>query len=299
MMLVRDPTDWIEEAQGRSDRLFLRTLEGRDFSYAALLELSGPIAAECSSAAAYRAATGLRFKSRIRRGRFFFTLLVCASVQCSCPSSGETPNEVEYYLRDSQPRVAIVRPQDRALLEPLARQAQVGCVETLGADGTGSLLPLAGESAVDFHAPRRHESGAIAAIIYTSGTTGHPKGAMLTRANLASNAAVLAEAWRFCEADVLLHTLPLFHIHGLFVAINTGACVEIQPAARLEVRCGSGGRAFHPGFSLHGGADALHAPAAAKESESKYHGDDAPVCSRARRPCWRRPTGNFCSARDM
>jgi malonyl-CoA/methylmalonyl-CoA synthetase len=65
------------------------------------------------------------------------------------------------------------------------------------------------------------EPGSIAAIIYTSGTTGRAKGAMLTRANLASSAAVLAESWRFCRDDVLLHTLPLFHIHGLFVAINT------------------------------------------------------------------------------
>jgi len=60
-----------------------------------------------------------------------------------------------------------------------------------------------------------------AAILYTSGTTGRSKGAVLTRANLASNAAVLAQAWRFTGSDVLLHTLPLFHIHGLFAAVNT------------------------------------------------------------------------------
>src|SRR6202030_4037644 len=59
------------------------------------------------------------------------------------------------------------------------------------------------------------------AIVYTSGTTGRSKGATLTRANLASNAAALVEAWRFTASDVLLHTLPLFHVHGLFAAINT------------------------------------------------------------------------------
>ena len=72
--------------------------------------------------------------------------------------------------------------------------------------------------------PRQHydpDPQALASIIYTSGTTGRSKGAMLTRANLASNAAVLAEAWHFSSNDVLLHVLPLFHIHGLFVAINT------------------------------------------------------------------------------
>jgi malonyl-CoA/methylmalonyl-CoA synthetase len=91
----------------------------------------------------------------------------------------------------------------------------------LGADGSGSLPQLAAEFAGDLAASRGLASDSIAAIIYTSGTTGRPKGAMLTRANLGSNAAVLAQAWRFSESDVLLHTLPLFHIHGLFVAINT------------------------------------------------------------------------------
>src|SRR6202041_3643348 len=105
--------------------------------------------------------------------------------------------------------------------EQLARQANIDCVETLAADGSGSLPLLAGKCPADFAARRELGSGWIAAIISTSGTTGRPKGAMLTRANLTSNATVLAEAWRFCEADVLLHTLPLFYIHGLFVAINT------------------------------------------------------------------------------
>ncbi len=221
MMLVRDPTDWIDEAHRRSDRLFLRTLEGRDFSYAALRELSGRIAGVLQRRGVQ---SGDRVAVQVdKSAEAVFLYVACLRIGAVFVpiNVANTPNEVEYYLRDSQPRVAIVRPQDRASLEPLARQAQVSCVETLGADGTGSLLALAGESAVDFYAPRHHESGAIAAIIYTSGTTGHPKGAMLTRANLASNAAVLAEAWRFCEADVLLHTLPLFHIHGLFVAINT------------------------------------------------------------------------------
>lgn len=220
MMLARDPIDWIEAAQRRSDRLFLRTLEGRDFSYAALDEQSGRIAGALQRRGVQ---SGDRVAVQVdKSAEAVFLYVACLRIGAAFVpiNVANTPNEVEYYLRDSQPRVAIVRPQDRLLLEPLARQAQVGCVETLGADGGGTLPLLAAESG-DFIAPRHHESGAIAAIIYTSGTTGHPKGAMLTRANLASNAAVLAEAWRFCEADVLLHTLPLFHIHGLFVAINT------------------------------------------------------------------------------
>ena len=220
-MTLRDPIYWIEEAARRPDRLFLRTADGRDTSYAALCERSGRIAAALMQ-------RGVRSGDRVavqvdKSAEAVFLYVACLRLGAVFVpiNVANTPNEVEYYLRDSQPRVAIVRPHTRALIEPLARQANVDCIETLDAHGTGSLAALAAECAADFVAPRRLKSGAIAAIIYTSGTTGRPKGAMLTRANLASNAAVLAEAWRFCEADVLLHTLPLFHIHGLFVAINT------------------------------------------------------------------------------
>jgi malonyl-CoA/methylmalonyl-CoA synthetase len=221
MSFARDPNDWIEEAARSSDRSFLRTPEGRNFSYADLREHSGRIASvlmRCGVQSGDRVAVQVDksaeavflYVACLRMGAVFVPINVA-----------NTPNEVEYFLRDSQPRAAIVRPQDRMLIEPLARNAKVACVETLGADGAGSLPLLASEADADFAAPREFERGSIAAIIYTSGTTGRPKGAMLTRANLASNAAVLAEAWRFSDADVLLHTLPLFHIHGLFVAINT------------------------------------------------------------------------------
>jgi malonyl-CoA/methylmalonyl-CoA synthetase len=221
MTSVRDPSDWIEETAHRSDRVFLRTPEGRDFSYAALCERSGRIASALMQRGVQ---SGDRVAVQVdKSAEAVFLYVACLRMGAVFVpiNVANTPNEVEYYLRDSQPRVAVIRPQDRVLIEPLARQAKVDCLETLGADGSGSLPLLAGECAADLSASRNLQSGSIAAIIYTSGTTGRPKGAMLTRANLASNAAVLAEAWRFREADVLLHTLPLFHIHGLFVAINT------------------------------------------------------------------------------
>ena len=221
MTFARDPTGWIEEAARRSDRIFLRTPEGRNFSYAALFEQSGRMAQALMRRGVQ---SGDRVAVQVDKSAeavFLYAACLRLGAVFVPINVANTPNEVEYFLHDSQPRVAIVRPLDRTLIEPLARQAKVDCLETLGVDGAGSLPLLAGESAADFSAPRRLESGAIAAIIYTSGTTGRPKGAMLTRANLGSNAAVLAEAWRFSEADVLLHALPLFHIHGLFVAINT------------------------------------------------------------------------------
>ncbi len=221
MPFATDPIDWFEAATDRSHRSFLRTPEGGEFSYAALLERSGRIAAAL-------AARGVQPGDRVavqvdKSSEAVFLYVACLRMGAVFVpvNVANTASEVEYFLRDSQPRIAVIRPQEQALIEPLARQAGVEFVETLGADGDGSLPRLASESAAHFSAPRTLEPDSIAAIVYTSGTTGRSKGAMLTRANLASNAAVLAEAWRFCVEDVLLHTLPLFHIHGLFVAINT------------------------------------------------------------------------------
>lgn len=221
MPFAKDPIDWIDLAAGHAHRPFLKLPRGRDFSYAALLEQSGRIA---SALIERGVEPGDRVAAQIDKSAdAIFLYVACLRLGAVFVpiNVANTPNEVEYFLRDSRPRLAVIRPQDQILIEPLARRAEVACVETLGADGGGSLPVLANRSAADFEAPRTLEPGSIAAIIYTSGTTGRAKGAMLTRANLASNAAVLAEAWRFCGDDVLLHTLPLFHVHGLFVAINT------------------------------------------------------------------------------
>ena len=105
-------------------------------------------------------------------------------------------------------------------------------LRTLGGDGSGSLSDLVASQATGFHAaPRKGDD--LAALLYTSGTTGRSKGAMLTQENLLSNAQSLVECWRFSADDVLLHALPIFHSHGLFVATNVmllagGAMVFLQ-----------------------------------------------------------------------
>lgn len=220
MSFARDPADWLEETPSRANRLFLRTPQGRNLSYAALREQSGRIA----SALIQRGVLpGDRIAVQVDKSPEA-VLLYVACLRLGAVfvpiNVANTPNEVEHFLRDSRPRVAVIRPQDLSLIEPLARESAIS-LETLGANGDGSLLNLAAESARDFKFPTGFDPSSVAAIIYTSGTTGRSKGAMLTRANLVSNAAVLAEAWRFSCGDVLLHTLPLFHIHGLFAAINT------------------------------------------------------------------------------
>src|SRR5450631_2864566 len=220
MPFARDPADWVEQTPGSAQRVFLKSPHGRDISYAALREQSGRIA---SSLIQRGALPGDRIAVRVDKSAEAVMLYVaCLRLGAVIVpiNIANTPNEVEYFLRDSRPRVAVIRPQDLSSLGPLASETGIA-LETLSANGDGSLLKVAGDSAGDFEPAGSFDPSSIAAIVYTSGTTGRSKGAMLTRANLASNAAALAERWRFTSGDVLLHTLPLFHIHGLFVAINT------------------------------------------------------------------------------
>ncbi|MET3794489.1 malonate--CoA ligase [Aquamicrobium terrae] len=133
-------------------------------------------------------------------------------------NSGYTPAEISYFLGDAEPRVFVCDPSKQKELTGAARQAAAKVV-TLDADGRGSLMDAANTAPVAFDTVPRDCSD-LAALLYTSGTTGRSKGAMLTHANLVSNAKVLREAWRYSEQDILIHALPIFHTHGLFVATN-------------------------------------------------------------------------------
>jgi malonyl-CoA/methylmalonyl-CoA synthetase len=125
-----------------------------------------------------------------------------------------TPAEVRYFLEDAEPALFLCRPADRATMQALGRELGVPQVMTLEA-----LVESAADAPPSFYnAPRADDD--LAAILYTSGTTGRSKGAMLTHANLRSNAEVLAALWQFTPDDRLLHALPIFHTHGLFVATN-------------------------------------------------------------------------------
>lgn len=128
--------------------------------------------------------------------------------------------EVHYFLSDAKPSLFICRPEDEEGMQELAREVAVPNLLTLGGSGEGSLLPLAMAQDAAFEDVSRSEDD-LAAILYTSGTTGRSKGAMLTHGNLRSNAETLREYWCFSSEDRLLHALPIFHTHGLFVATNT------------------------------------------------------------------------------
>lgn len=125
--------------------------------------------------------------------------------------------EIAYFVENAEPAVVVCSPQNFGWVSQIAFQCGTKHVFTLGDDRQGSLLARAALQSNSFATVEKQPDD-LAAILYTSGTTGRSKGAMLTHDNLASNAKVLQEAWHWQPGDVLLHALPLFHVHGLFVA---------------------------------------------------------------------------------
>ena len=127
--------------------------------------------------------------------------------------------EIEYFVTNAEPAVVVCSPQNFGWVSKIAFQCGTQSVFTLGDDRSGTLLERATHCA-DTHEPAIKKSDDMAAILYTSGTTGRSKGAMLSHGNLLSNAVMLKDYWGWKEGDVLIHALPIFHVHGLFVAIH-------------------------------------------------------------------------------
>ena len=136
-------------------------------------------------------------------------------------------SELEYFLGDAQPHIVICTPGREGLFATLARELGIEHVLTLEDDGSGSLASGASACAASFDTVARSADD-IAALLYSSGTTGRPKGIMLSHGNLATNGKTLVDIWGFTAADCLLHALPVYHVHGLFVAIH---CVLLSGAS--------------------------------------------------------------------
>jgi len=127
--------------------------------------------------------------------------------------------EISYFLGDAEPAVVVCTSANFGWVSQIAFQAGTAHVFTLDDDRSGSLLERAAHCG-DQQQPVPRQADDLAAILYTSGTTGRSKGAMLTHGNLLSNAVMLKDYWGWQSGDVLIHALPIFHVHGLFVAIH-------------------------------------------------------------------------------
>jgi len=132
--------------------------------------------------------------------------------------------EIEYFIGNAEPAVVVCSGKNFGWVSQLAFKAGTTHVFTLNEDRSGSLLERAAHHS-DQHTPARRQRDDLACILYTSGTTGRSKGAMLTHGNILSNALTLKDYWGWKAGDVLIHALPLFHVHGLFVAAQ-GALIN-------------------------------------------------------------------------
>jgi malonyl-CoA/methylmalonyl-CoA synthetase len=192
-------------------RVFARCDDGRVFTYGQFWNLAGRLACNLKRHGAERGdriavqveksieALAL-FWACVRGGYIFLPL-----------NTAYTMAEVDYFLRDAEAKIFIVAPRR------LSEAPQASVVLTLDDAGQGTVLAHDDHELADVDT----DWDDIAAILYTSGTTGRSKGAMLSHGNLASNALALMDLWRFTEGDVLLHALPVYHTHGLFVGMNT------------------------------------------------------------------------------
>ncbi len=212
-------------------RTFLETESGERYSYDDLERHSAAIADYLSGLGI---AKGDRVAAQVDKSpQALFLYLGClrAGFIYLPLNTAYLESELDYFLGNAEPSAIVCRPESNAAIQKLADAHGVAHVLTLDRSGQGSLRDGVDGAAAEF-VPRQCDADDVAVIIYTSGTTGRPKGAMISHGNLAANGLALHQAWAWTEKDVLLHALPLFHIHGLFVACH---CVLLNGTGMLFV----------------------------------------------------------------
>ncbi len=214
-----------------SERPFLHLADGTALPYAAFLDRAARFAAALGAAGLK---PGDRLAAQVAKSPdalAVYAACVRTGVVFLPLNTAYTAEEVSYFLTDSEAAMFLCDPAREASLAPVAA-ASGARIETLDAAGGGSFAARAATLPPAADVADRAE-GDLAALLYTSGTTGRSKGAMLSQGNLLSNALTLATAWEFGPEDVLLHALPIFHTHGLFVATNvilaTGGAMIFLP----------------------------------------------------------------------
>jgi malonyl-CoA/methylmalonyl-CoA synthetase len=210
---------------------FIETPEGRTYTY-------GDAEAATASLANHLVGLGVKPGDRVAaqvekspQALFVYLATLRAGAVYLPLNTAYTEHELDYFVGDAQPKVFVCAPERQAAIVPIAA-AHGAAVATLDARGAGTIMAGASACATSFEDVARAPDD-LAAILYTSGTTGRAKGAMLTHRNLRSNALALVRLWRFTREDRLIHALPIFHTHGLFVAVNVtlaaGASMILLP----------------------------------------------------------------------
>ncbi|BCH32544.1 malonyl-CoA synthase [Mesorhizobium sp. L-8-10] len=205
-------------AAATPEAVFIETVDGRSWTYDDMLAFSGRLA---STLVKLGIEPGDRVAVQVEKSPealMLYLACVRAGAVYLPLNTAYTLAELDYFIGDAEPRLVVMTPRTRDGILPIA-QRYGARVETLDEAGGGSLVELAANAEPDFTNVARAPDD-LAAILYTSGTTGRSKGAMLTHDNLLSNARTLKDYWRFSRADRLIHALPIFHTHGLFVASN-------------------------------------------------------------------------------
>ena len=205
---LKEPLKAAIEPDGHAP-ISYRELDERAAQYANYLQSCGVKPGDRVAAQVEKSvASVMLYLATVRAGAIFLPL-----------NTAYTLNELGYFFGDAEPSLIVCDPAKAEGIAGIAKP--IGArVETLDSNGRGSLSEGAAKSATSFATVHR-EGNDLAAILYTSGTTGRSKGAMLSHDNLASNALTLVDYWHFTDKDVLIHALPIYHTHGLFVAINT------------------------------------------------------------------------------
>jgi malonyl-CoA/methylmalonyl-CoA synthetase len=201
------------------EKIFIQSLDGESITYRQMLSESARYA---NALVSLGVEPGDRVAMQMEKSpAFLFIYLAClrAGAVFLPLNTAYTPHEVGYFLSDAKPKLIVCDIERADALRDAADEAEVRIV-THGRGQAGELYDLAVISPPDFANAARGADD-LAAILYTSGTTGRSKGAMLSHDNLASNALTLVDYWRFTPDDVLIHALPVYHTHGLFVATNT------------------------------------------------------------------------------
>ena len=201
-----------------NDDPFLYLLDGKTITYRQFLATSGRIASalvelglepgDCVAIQVEKSPEMLNIYAACAQAGLIFLPL----------NPSYTVAELEYFIENSEARLIICDEKNREDLNTITQKLGV-LVETLNSNSTGSIINQGASSPEYFETVSRSKND-LAALLYTSGTTGKSKGAMLTQTNLLSNGNTLMKEWEFTNNDVLLHALPLFHTHGLFVATN-------------------------------------------------------------------------------